>query len=71
MNARNDFLHAQRATSRSSSRIASSSKLEHSGNDTAAISQSAKLKSEGILNNAYLQNLQSTRLFLKFKKKGI
>lgn len=70
MASRNDYLLAQRSTAKSLSRIASSSKIEDPGRDSAAISQSANLKSKALLDKSYIQNLQSTRSFLKFQEEG-
>lgn len=70
MSSRNHYLDAQRDLSNSSSRISSSTKLNYSPDDTAAISQAASLKSNILLEKSYIKNLQSTRSYLKFQEDG-
>lgn len=70
MSSRNDYLDAQRSASSSSLSVTSSSKLGVSKEDTAAISQSAKIRSTILTEQSYAQNLHSTRSYLKFQEDG-
>lgn len=70
MSSRNDYLDAQRSVSNSTSRLSSSSKLGVYNIDSAAISQSAKIRSTILTEKSYTQNLHSTRSYLKFQEDG-
>ncbi len=70
MSSRQQYLDAQRATAVSSAKIATSSRLDYSKEDIAAISQASKIKSKMLSDKSYIQNLQSARSFLKFQEEG-
>jgi flagellin-like hook-associated protein FlgL len=70
MASRQHYIDAQRSSHKSSVKISTSSRLEHSKDDTAAISQSAKMKSNILANKSYIKNLESARSYLKFQEAG-
>ena len=70
MASRQNYLDAQRASFKSSSRIATGSRMIHSSDDAAAISQAGKMKSDMLSKSSYIQNLKSARSYLKFQEAG-
>ena len=68
--SRQNYLDAQRASFKSSSRIGSVTRMNHSTNDVAAISQASKIKSQILTKDSYIQNLHSARSYLKFQEAG-
>ena len=70
MSSRHQYLDAQRATSVASAKIATTSRLDYSKVDTAAISQASKLKSKMIFDKSYIRNLQPARSFLIFQEEA-
>ncbi len=70
MASRQNYLDAQRASFKSSSRIGAATRMDHSSDDVAAISQAGKLKSDMLTNKSYIKNLQSARSYLKFQESG-
>jgi flagellin-like hook-associated protein FlgL len=70
MASRQNYLDAQRASFKSSSRIGAASRMDHSPDDVAAISQAGKIKSDMLTKKSYMQNLHSARSYLKFQETG-
>ena len=70
MTSRQNYLDAQRASFKSSSRITSGSRMINSSDDAAAISQAGKMKSDMLSKSSYIQNLKSARSYLKFQEAG-
>ena len=68
--SRQNYLDAQRDSFKSSSRIGVATRLNHSSDDTASISQAGKIKSEILTKQTYMQNLNSARDYLKFQEAG-
>ena len=68
--SRQNYLDAQRASFKSRSRIGSVTRMNHSTNDVAAISQASKIKSQILTKDSYIQNLHSARSYLKFQEAG-
>ena len=70
MASRQTYLDAQRASFKSSSRIGAATRMDHSSDDVAAISQAGKIKSDMLTQKSYIQNLHSARSYLKFQEAG-
>ena len=70
MASRQNYLDAQRASFKSSSRIGAATRMDHSSDDVAAISQAGKIKSDMLSKKSYMQNLHSARSYLKFQEAG-
>ena len=70
MASRQNYLDAQRASLKSSSRIGATTRMDHSSDDVAAISQAGKIKSDMLSKKSYMQNLHSARSYLKFQEAG-
>jgi flagellin-like hook-associated protein FlgL len=70
MASRQNYLDAQRASFKSSSRIGASTRMDHSSDDVAAISQASKIKSDMLSKKSYMQNLHSARSYLNFQEAG-
>lgn len=68
--SRQNYLDAQRASFKSSSRIGAATRMDHSSDDVAAISQAGKIKSDMLYKKSYMQNLHSARSYLKFQEAG-
>jgi flagellin-like hook-associated protein FlgL len=70
MASRQNYLDAHRASFKSSSRIGAATRMDHSSDDVAAISQAGKIKSDMLSKKSYMQNLHSARSYLKFQEAG-
>jgi flagellin-like hook-associated protein FlgL len=68
--SKQNYLDAQRASFKSSSRIGAATRMDHSSDDVAAISQAGKIKSDMLSKKSYMQNLHSARSYLKFQETG-
>jgi flagellin-like hook-associated protein FlgL len=71
LNSRRDFATAKSFHSVAIKRLSTGTKLERSGADTGALSQSARGRFEMMGDRSFITNLQNTRSFLKVQEDGL
>jgi flagellin-like hook-associated protein FlgL len=71
LNSRRDYVTAKSLHSVAMKRLSTGNKLERSGTDTGALSQSARSRFEMMGDKSFITNLQNTRSFLKVQEEGL
>jgi len=69
--SQNEYSGALDNYSRAMRRISAGIKIQSSASDSGGLSQSARLKTEGLIDKAFKFNLQNTKSFLKEQENGL
>ena len=69
--SQNEYSGALDNYSRAMRRISAGIKIQSSASDSGGLSQSTRLKTEGLIDKAFKFNLQNTKSFLKEQENGL
>jgi len=71
LESRRDYLSAQTLQKTAMQRLSTGTKLERSGSDTGALSQSMRGRLEKMADRTFITNLQNTKSFLQSQQSGL
>jgi flagellin-like hook-associated protein FlgL len=71
LESRRDYLSAQSLQKTAMQRLSTGTKLERSGSDTGALSQSMRGRLEKMADRTFITNLQNTKSFLQSQQSGL
>ena len=71
LDSRRDYLSAQTLQKTAMQRLSTGTKLERSGSDTGALSQSMRGRLEKMADRSFITNLQNTKSFLQSQQAGL